>query len=117
MNPAFNLRSNVWNRWVGQSQSWIGLDRVAREAETHYFVNGIYPSTIDEIAAGVDGDVPVDPWGRPYRLVTRGGKLLVTGLGPDGESLPNLILSRSLAWEGNLDRFERPQGPGVQLLD
>ena len=31
--------------------------------------------------------------------------------------LPNLILSRSMAWEGNLSRSERSQGPGVQLLD
>ena len=34
VNPAFSLRTEVWDRWVEQSLSWIGLDRVAREAET-----------------------------------------------------------------------------------
>ena len=117
INPVFDFRANVWDRWVGQSLSWIGLDRVAREAETHYYLNGIYPLSVDELAADSDGSVTLDPWGVPYRLVTRGNKILVTGTDASGRPMANLILSRSLAWEGGLGRLERSQGPGVQLLD
>jgi len=117
VNPTFNLRHDVWDRWVEQSLAWIGLDLVAREAEAYYYLNGIYPSSVDEITAGTGDSEPVDPWGRPYRLVTRGSKLLVTGADAEGRPVPNLILSRSLAWESGAGRAERSQGPGVQLLD
>lgn len=116
-NPAFLMHAEVWDRWVEQSLSWIGLDRVAREAEAYYYLNGIYPTSVDEIAEVADDSELVDPWGRPYRLVTRGNKLLVTGADAEGRPMPNLILSRSLAWEGSLGRSDRSQGPGVQLLD
>jgi len=102
---------------VGQSLSWVGLDRVAREAETHYYLNGIYPVSVDELAVDSSEEDYLDPWGVPYRLVTRGSKLLVTGADANGRPMPNLILSHSLAWEGSMGRVERSQGPGVQLLD
>ena len=117
INPVFGFKENVWDRWVGQSLSWVGLDRVAREAETHYYLNGIYPVSVDELAVDSNGEDYLDPWGVPYRLVTRGNKLLVTGADADGRPMPNLILSHSLAWEGSMGRFERSQGPGVQLID
>jgi hypothetical protein len=117
LNPGFELSQRIWNQKILASLSWIGLDRVAREAETSYFLNGIYPSDIDELEAMPAGRVPRDPWGRPYRLVTRGGKLLVTGTDADGQPTQRLILSRGLAWEGSRERGERPPGPGVQLLD
>lgn len=117
INPVFNFRTNVWDRWVGQSLSWIGLDRVVQEAETHYYLNGIYPLSVEELAADSDNSVIRDPWGVPYRLVTRGNKILVTGADASGRPMANLILSRTLAWEGSLGRIERSQGPGVQLLD
>ena len=117
INPVFGFKVNVWDRWVGQSLSWIGLDRVVREAETHYYLNGIYPVSVDELAVDSDGEEFLDPWGVPYRLVTRGNKLLVTGADANGRPMPNLILSHSLAWEGSLGRIERSQGPGVELLN
>ena len=117
INPTFDLKEKVWERWVGQSLSWIGLDRVVREAETHYYLNGIYPGSVDELSHESRDREFLDPWGVPYRLVTRGTKLLVTGADADGRPMPNLILSHSLAWEGGLGRAERSQGPGVQLLD
>ena len=117
INPTFDLEEKVWERWVGQSLSWIGLDRVVREAETHYYLNGIYPLSVDELSVDSDGGEFLDPWGVPYRLVTRGNKLLVTGADVNGRPMPNLILSHSLAWEVGMGRVERSQGPGVQLLD
>ncbi len=117
INPLFDFRADVWNRWVGQSLSWIGLDRVARAAETYYYLDGIYPVSVDELVVDSDDSEITDPWGVPYRLVTRGNKILVTGADASGRPIANLILSRSLAWEGSMGRVERSQGPGVQLLD
>ena len=70
----------------------------------------------DQLATEYPGAVPLDPWDRPYRLVTRGEKLLVTGSDSSGQPIQSLILSRHLAWEGAADRAERPDGPGVQLV-
>ncbi len=116
-NPGFSLRESFWNRYILQSLSWISLDRVARQSETFFYLNGIYPEDADQLAEGFQGHVPTDPWGRQYRLVTRGGKLLVTGSDASGQPIQNLILSRQLAWEGTGFRIERQEGPGVQLLD
>jgi hypothetical protein len=96
--------------------SWISLDRVAHQAETAFYLDGVYPESADQLATEYPGALPLDPWGRPYRLVTRGEKLLVTGSDRNGQPVQNLILSRHLAWEGTGDRAERPDGPGVQLL-
>jgi hypothetical protein len=117
LNPAFELRNTIWNQGVLESLSWVGLDRVASEAETSYYLSGIYPTNIDEVGTVPSRQVPNDPWGRPYRLVTRGGKLLVTGTDAAGQPVQRLILSRGLAWEGTHERGERPQGPGVRLID
>jgi hypothetical protein len=117
INPVFDFRANVWDRWVGQSLSWIGLDRVTRAAETHYYLDGIYPVSVDELVVDSDDSETLDPWGVRYRLVTRGNKILVTGADASGRPIANLILSRSLAWEGGMGRVERSQGPGVKLLD
>jgi hypothetical protein len=117
LNPAFELRNKIWSQGVLESLSWIALDRVASEAETSYYLSGIYPTSIDEVGATPSRQVADDPWGRPYRLVTRGGKLLVTGTDATGQPVQRLILSRGLAWEGTHERGERPQGPGVRLID
>ncbi|MCG6950190.1 MAG: DUF4388 domain-containing protein [Acidobacteria bacterium] len=115
-NPGFHLREDVWDRYVLQSVSWISLDRIARQAETAFYLDGVYPASADQLAAEYPRSVPSDPWGRPYRLVERGEKLLVTGADSDGQPIQNLILSRHLAWEGATDRVGRSEGPGVELL-
>lgn len=117
VNLAFGIEEKLWDRWVGQSLSWIGLDRMVRESETYYYLNGIYPVSANELTLGSSGREFADPWGAPYRLVTRGNKILVTGSDVHGRPVPNLILSRSLAWDSGGRRAERSQGPGVQLLD
>jgi len=115
-NPGFSLREDLWDRYVLQSASWISLDRVAQQAETAFYVDGVYPENADQLAKEYPGAVPLDPWGRSYRLVTRGEKLLVTGSDRIGQPFQSLILSRHLAWEGAADRAERPEGPVVQLV-
>ncbi|MEJ2188590.1 MAG: DUF4388 domain-containing protein [Acidobacteriota bacterium] len=37
LNPGLSLGENFWDRYVVKSVSWIGLDRVARAGETHFF--------------------------------------------------------------------------------
>jgi hypothetical protein len=117
INPIFGADEDLWDRWVGQSLSWIGLDRIVQESETHFYLNGIYPVAVDELTVDSRNRDFNDPWGAPYRLVTRGNKILVTGSDAEGRPVPNLILSRSLAWDSGMGRAERSQGPGVQLLD
>jgi hypothetical protein len=116
VNPGFALREDVWNRYVLQSVSWISLDRVASLAETAFFLDGVYPENADQLAAEYPGTVQSDPWGRSYRLVTRGEKLLVTGSDSTGQPIQSLILSRHIAWEGAGVRGDRREGPGVQLV-
>ena len=116
VNPGFSLREELWDRCVLQSASWISLDRVAQQAETAFYLDGVYPENADQLAKEYPGTVPLDPWGRPYRLVARGEKLLVTGSDRSGQPVQSLILSRHLAWEGIRERADRPEGPGVQLV-
>ncbi len=116
VNPGFTLRENFWHRYVLQSLSWISLDRIAYQAEISFYLNGTYPEDADQLAAASQGRIPLDPWGRPYRLVTRGGKLLVTGSDGSGQPIQNLILTRYLAWEAGGERVELSRGPGVILL-
>ena len=116
VNPGFSLREELWDRCVLQSASWISLDRVAQQAETAFYLDGVYPENADQLAKEYPGTVPLDPWGQPYRLVARGEKLLVTGSDRNGQPVQSLILSRHLAWEGIRERADRPEGPGVQLV-
>lgn len=115
-NPGFLLHEEIWNRYVLQSVSWVSLDHVARQAVTSFYLNGVYPESAEQLAAEYPGTVPVDPWGRTYRLVTRGGKLLVTGSDATGQPIQSLILSRPLAWERAGEKTDRRDGPGVQLI-
>lgn len=117
LNPGLSLGENFWDRYVVKSVSWIGLDRVARAGETHFFLHGFYPDGLDELVAGVPGIPAKDPWGRPYRMVTRGGKMLVTGSDGKGQPIQTLIISRSLAWEEAPVEDAERTGPGVRLLD
>jgi hypothetical protein len=115
-NPGFSLREDVWDRYVLQSVSWISLDRVASQAETVFYLDGVYPESLEQLLAEYPGTVPTDPWGRSYRVVTRGEKLLVSGSDRSGGPIQSLILSRHMAWEGAGDRSERHEGPGVRLI-
>ena len=89
---------------------------MASQAEIAFYLDGVYPEDADQLAAEYPGTVPSDPWGRSYRLVTRGEKLLVTGSDSGGQPIQSLILSRHMAWEGAGVRIERHEGPGVRLV-
>jgi hypothetical protein len=117
VNPGFRLADEVWNRYVLQSASWISLDRVARQAETVFYLEGAYPESADQLESMLPGAVPRDPWGGGYRLVTRGDKLLATGSDASGQPIQSLILSRHMVWErtgGGKPGLQ--EGPGVVLI-
>jgi hypothetical protein len=119
VNPGFSLRSTLWNQFVLEAQSWFTMSRVSSAAETSYYLNGLYPESLSDVERRPDrsDDGWVDPWGREYRLVTRGSRLMVTGFDSSGQPVPMLIQSRSFAWEGTSDSMEDLEGPGVILLN
>ncbi len=120
LNPAFGGRAALWNRYVLESSSWFRIQHIGEAAESSYYLTGVYPDSLqDLVEAGlVDRAAETDPWGNTYRLVVRGHKLLVTGSGSEGQPVPMLILSRSLAWEGGaLTTIAAVNQPGVILLD
>ncbi len=113
LDPSFALRDLLWKRYVLESRSWFAMNQLSRAAEASYYLNGIYTETATDLGGGVPAS---DPWGREYRLTTRGHRLLVTGYDHSGTPVPLLILSRGLAWEGAV-AGDMTTGPGVILLD
>ena len=116
-NPSFNFKSEFWDRYVVQSQSWLRMDWLARAAETEFFLHGLYPADLDAMAVSrLDPALTKDPWARPYRIAIRGDKLMFTGSDSNGQPVPMLIHSRSLAWEGETPETGERRGPGLILL-
>ena len=117
MNPSFVAWDNFWERYVVQSESWFRMDWLARVAETEFFLYGFYPSDLEQLSiAKLAPELALDPWGRPYRIAIRGGKLMFTGSDGQGQPVPMLIHSRSLAWEGEMPETGNRTGPGLILL-
>lgn len=117
-NPVASARDSYWQRYVLESASWFWMRALGSIAEDYYFLNGVYPDDPASLAGmTVAGARISDPWHRPYRLVTRGHKLLVTGSDSSGQPVPMLIFSRPLAWEGEAAALRTSSGPGVRLLD
>jgi hypothetical protein len=115
---TFNLRQLMWNRYVQEGVSWYRMERLVREAETHYYLHGLYPESAEALAGSESGAGALsDPWGQPYRLVTRGHKLMVTGLDSSGHPVPLLLLSRSFAWEGLHQESLQADQPGVIFIE
>jgi len=119
LNPGVSSGRNLWDRYVMESRSWFGVQQVATLAEISYYLNGFYPDDLGQLLEGspVDEGSTTDPWGRPFRLVVRGDKLLVAGSDARGQPVPLLLLSRSLAWEGSDLAGSGEEGPGVILID
>lgn len=117
VNPAFSLVDRYWDGYVLGGSSWYRIERLTAAAESVFFLEGMYPETMDQVGAAVVGIDRgfADPWGQPYRMSIRGGKLMVTGVDADGQQIPLLIRSRPLAWESDARRAERIR-PGVRLL-
>ena len=118
LNPGITDGPGLWDRVVRVGRSWMRMDRLAHDAERQYLITGLYPEDVDGLVESglVKPSAATDPWGRPYRMVTRGTRLLVTGSDAAGEPLPLLILTRSLAWEGDPEADATGVRPGVVLI-
>ena len=117
VNPMFSFKTEFWERYVIQSESWLQMDWLARAAETGFFLHGFYPAGLEELSAsGLDPALTADPWGRPYRIAIRGDKLMFTGSDSQGQPVPMLIHSRNLVWEGETAESGDRKGPGLILL-
>jgi hypothetical protein len=117
LNPVFHGGTLLWQRYVQESTSWLRLARLSAIAESYFFLEGLYPESVAELVDGGYARMVNDPWGRPYRLATREHRLVVSGTDAFGEPSPLLRLSRRLAWEGDTNRMEQRNTPGVRLLD
>jgi hypothetical protein len=116
-NPVFSAREQLWERYVVQSQSWLRMNWLAHAAETEFFLHGLYPAGLETLSSATPSpSLTVDPWNRPYRMAIRGHKLMFTGSDSQGQPVPMLILSRSLAWEGEIQEAVDRTGPGLILL-
>ena len=120
LNPSFNLGSLIRDRFVLESASWFRAQSLALAAERDYLLTGAYPEIVAEVIdTGLSGfrRLAVDPWGRPYRMVTRNEKLIVTGANAVGQPVPLLLISRPLAWDGGVETHEQSGEPGVVLIE
>jgi len=119
LNPGITEGPGLWDRVVRVSGSWMRMDRLARDAERQFLINGLYPEGVgDMVESGLASAADtLDPWERPYRMVTRGTRLLVTGSDSEGQPMPLLIITRPLAWEGDVGGQALSDRPGVVLLD
>jgi hypothetical protein len=116
-NPVFTAREQLWERYIVQTQSWLRMEWLARAAETEFFLHGLYPAGLETLSSSTPNrSLTVDPWNRPYRMAIRGRKLMFTGSDSQGQPVPMLILSRSLAWEGEVQEAVDRTGPGLILL-
>jgi hypothetical protein len=119
LNPGITEGPALWDRVVQVSRSWMRMDRLAHDAERQFLLTGLYPDDVEDLVESglVKPSAATDPWERPYRMVTRGTRLLVTGSDAAGEPLPLLILTRSLAWEGDPAGDSVGIRPGVVLIE
>lgn len=118
INPGFVLPSEIWDGCILEGVSWSRMQRLGEASESRFFLDGFYPVSEDDLIQHSRMLPPdfSDPWGRSYRIATRGSNLLISGLDADGERSPRLLLNRPLAWEGE-SGIGVLIGPGVRLLD
>jgi hypothetical protein len=122
MKNPFNLvvgeRFELPDRFVLEPTSWLKMQRLLEAIEVDHAIFGVYPEALEELvdAGLVEPEALVDPWGRPYRLVIQGQKLIVMGANARGQPVPSLIVSQGIAWEGMAERDDG-EARGVVLLD
>ncbi len=65
-----------------RAEAMIHLMRIGLSLELYYGGNGVYPDTLDALAAELGGEVPVDPFtGQPYVYVAEENAFLLYSLG------------------------------------
>jgi hypothetical protein len=115
LNLGLDFIPRIWDRHVMTGVSEMRMDKLARSAEAHFFLHGLYPQEAAELATGPEPPPTTDPWGRPYQVTLSDVALSVTGTETAGVSAP--VHTRYLAWEGERDEVELRGQPGVILLD
>jgi len=115
LNPGPELIPRLWDRYVMTGISEMRMDQVARAAEAHFFLHGLYPQEMEELATRPASPPTSDPWGQPYRITLSDTTISVTGA--DTAGMPAPIVTRYLAWEGDRGEVELLGQPGVILLD
>jgi hypothetical protein len=115
LNLGLEFVPRLWDRHVMTGVSEMRMDLLARSAEAHFFLHGLYPQEAVELATGPASPPTTDPWGRPYRITLSDVTLSVTGT--DTAGVPAPVHTRYLAWEGDRGEAELRGRPGVILLD
>jgi hypothetical protein len=126
LNPDVGVRKAIWDSYVLEAASWLRMERLLEAGETAYYFTGLYPDSADVLKdeAWVNQKLLEDPWHRRYTLGfnTAESKLRASSIestvnGRDSFSQSLLLLSRSLAWEGQVNDAGNGDGPGVVLID
>lgn len=117
LNPSFGAVKSLQSSRFVEGATWFWMNRISVTAETSYFLDGLYPEDVSELVETgvVQRAKYIDALGRQFRLVSRGGKLMVTATRGTGSTSATLILSRSLAWEGGLANANL-DSPGVVFI-
>jgi hypothetical protein len=115
LNPGFELVLRLWDRYIVSDVSEMRMGQLARAAEVYFFLHGLYPQEVSELATGPASPPISDPWGRSYRITLSDVTLSVTGT--DTAGMPAPVQTRYLAWEGDRGEVELRGQPGVILLD
>jgi len=73
--------SPFWNGYsLGSLRTVCTIEELRFMAEVYKYVNGSYPSQINQISNARDS------WGRPFVYSTEGGNLTILSTGPDGKA-------------------------------
>ena len=96
-----------------RTEANLGLLRVGLSLEQYHMQNGTYPTTLDAVASGLGGSVPVDPFtGQPFVYKPSGGSFLLYSVGvnavDDGARFD--YMTGDIVWRGVLEkRAEKSQ--------
>lgn len=94
LNPVFGPSGKLTSR-IAASVSWSRMFGLWQALQGRAALTGGFPDTLAELVHEryVSQELLTDPWGRPYRYVTREQAVLLSGSAPGGTPDPDLILS------------------------
>ena len=82
---------NVMGAFSSAQRKTVAMDLKTLESQLDLYIvqKGGLPSQSDGlktlVQAGIARELPMDPWGHPYRYVVNGGEVTLTSFGSDGE--------------------------------